>query len=1041
MKDTIIINTISKIHAAIVSFLSFIFLTLFIGFIVLQNGLYLEDFSISNINIKKLYLKWDHKLNLYVEHLNISPKESSQTSPALTKSKLLQYSKSLYHAVNLFDSIIVSDFRYDGLQGKLSYKTGEKLTLSVHSSNLQLNTEMAVNKDYSAIHIKQFKYKDFSANGDIYLNPFTLNSFSKIDVSVMNDANITLYTSSEDTQLEYKVISHNSIQDIKAIMHEIPFPKSIHYWIFDAIELENLDIYTLKGKLNFNHLADGYKNIHVVASANKLDYLYNPNLDAVHSDHTELEFKNGILFIRPKEALSYGFDLDKSWLKIDFTKPEELLTLFLKFSPSIDKNILHILKTYKINLPMKQNSGNVKTDLQLAINLHTISVDANGTFITDKGNFHYLGQDFDIENLKLELNNYDIRVKKMLAHYKNSIDANVDINYNAKESKGDVKFEVIRCNIKNQLQLTKKPLKAIYYIDKKQDMLSIENSVWSFNELQLNVDKIDMPLDINSYKLDIPTTYFSFKNTSDGLISGSIDLKKVIANFDLDILNFQYNGIKSTRSNTAFNLQYKDKVFSAKSLDDIYLEVVNSDVTVSNLLIEFKKDNLYIKNPTLSFGKFTQTRVHARYDFEKQKAHFSLNDLNIKNPKTGKTIFSKNKVLLNASVNNNNLKIESRESRSSFNLNSERWSLQLRALENLYRNSDLMKKYHIENGEIEFYKKLTDSTTHFKAKINYPYKLIMKNGEPLKEYDITGRVTKKQNVYLKINKKINIAFKESVNINIQDSNISLPETLKMFSQLDNNESNNSLNINLKALNSAIYLGDGRYAVYDSCEAQYHDKIFTAQLEHQKGKAGFKLEDQKFHLYGEGFGDKFMEKLFIFSKFKDGKFDFNIDGSLDKFSGTFLIEKSTLMDYILLNNVLAFINTVPSLVTFSVPGYSKNGLYMSHAYLKFDYEKGVFNINEMYMDSKELKISATGKADIKNDSINMNMNLKTDIASDISKIPLVGYIVFDGKAISTGVKITGKLSDPKIESSLAKDVIIAPLNIIKRTLKLPFTIFE
>ncbi|MEJ2373823.1 MAG: AsmA-like C-terminal domain-containing protein, partial [Sulfurimonas sp.] len=376
-----------------------------------------------------------------------------------------------------------------------------------------------------------------------------------------------------------------------------------------------------------------------------------------------------------------------------------------------------------------------------------------------------------------------------------------------------------------------------------------------------------------------------------------------------DILNFQYYGIKSTRSNTAFKLQYKDNIFSAKSFDDVYLNVVNSDVTISNLALEFKKNNLYIKNPILSFGKFTQTRVYARYDFEKQQAHFSLNDLKIKNPKTGKTIFSKNKVLLNASVNNNNLKIESRESRSSFNLNSERWSLQLRALENLYRNSDLMKKYHIDNGEIEFYKKLTDSTTHFKAKINYPYKLIIQNGKPLKEYDIIGKI------------------------------------------------------------------DGRYAVYDFCNVQYHDKILTAQLQHQNGKAGFKLEDQKFHLYGEGFGDQFMEKLFIFSKFKDGKFAFNIDGNLDKFSGTFLIEKSTLMDYVLLNNVLAFINTVPSLVTFSVPGYSKNGLYMNHAYLKFGYEKGIFNIDEMYMDSKELKIFANGKADIKNDTIDMNMNLK------------------------------------------------------------------
>ncbi|WP_428737878.1 AsmA-like C-terminal domain-containing protein [Sulfurimonas sp.] len=1040
MKDTIIISTISKIHSAIISFLSFIFLTLFLGFIVLQNGLYLEDFSVSNISIKKLYLKWDHKLNLYVEHLDISPTSSSAQN-SIDKKHLLHYSKSFYHIMNLFDSIVISDFKYKSIEGKLSYKPQEDLKLSLHSKELQLATALAINEKHLLIHIKQFEYDKISVNGDIYLNPFNLNSFSKINLSINNDANLTLYTAANDERIDYKVLSHNKIQDIKTIMHDIPFPKEIHYWIYDAIELENLDIYAINGFLDFNNLSEGFKNIHVVASANKLEYFYNQKLDAVHTDHTDLEFKDGVLCIRPQEAFSYAFDLEKSWLKIDFTKKEELLSLFLNFSPTLDKNILNILKTYKITLPIKQNSGTVKTDLQLVVNLHTIGVDANGTFVSDKGNFHYLGQDFDIENLKLQLNNYDINVQNMSAHYKDMIDAKVDIKYNAKESKGDVKFEITKCKIKDQIQLTKKPLKATYYIDKKQDILSVDSSQWTLKTFQLNVDKIDMPLDINTYKINIPTTYCSLKNTADGFISGNIDLKNLLADLSLDLLNFQYAGIKSTRSNTPFKLEYKDNVFSIKSLDDIYLNIINSDITVSNLTLELKNNNLYIKNPTISFGKFTKTRLYARYDFQKQKAHFSFNDLVIKNPKTPTTIFKKKKVLLSASIKDDGLKIESLESRSSFSVDNEKWSLKLSALENLSRYSDLMKKYHIDNGEIEFYKKLDDNTTRFQGKINYPYKILMHDNQPVKEYNISGRVTKKQNVYIKVNQNVNISVKDDVAITLHNSAVSLPEITKLFSTVDNNESNTSVDVTLKAFNSMIYLGDGRNALYDTFMAQYHNNIFTAQLQHQNGKAGFKLEDQNFHLYGEGFGDQFMEKLFIFSKFKNGTFDFNVDGTLNKYSGVFLIEKSTLMDYRLLNNVLAFINTIPSLITFSIPGYSKNGLFMNHAYLKFDYDHGIYNVNEMYMDSKELKISATGKADVKNDSVDMSMTLKTDIGSDMSKIPLVGYIIFDGKAISTSVKITGKLSDPKIESALAKEVIVAPLNIIKRTLKLPLKLFE
>ncbi|WP_156022390.1 AsmA-like C-terminal domain-containing protein, partial [Sulfurimonas hongkongensis] len=39
------------------------------------------------------------------------------------------------------------------------------------------------------------------------------------------------------------------------------------------------------------------------------------------------------------------------------------------------------------------------------------------------------------------------------------------------------------------------------------------------------------------------------------------------------------------------------------------------------------------------------------------------------------------------------------------------------------------------------------------------------------------------------------------------------------------------------------------------------------------------------------------------------------------------------------------------------------------------------------------------------------------------------------------KVSGKLTDPKVSSLIAKDIIVAPLNIIKRTLLLPFKMFE
>ena len=185
----------------------------------------------------------------------------------------------------------------------------------------------------------------------------------------------------------------------------------------------------------------------------------------------------------------------------------------------------------------------------------------------------------------------------------------------------------------------------------------------------------------------------------------------------------------------------------------------------------------------------------------------------------------------------------------------------------------------------------------------------------------------------------------------------------------------------------------------------------------------------------------MEHLFTLSKFDGGSLDFNIDGTFDDYDGIIYIKDTTVLDYKVLNNILAFVNTVPSLVTFSLPGYSKKGLPVKNAYMKFHANKTLFNISDIYMHSKELDIIGHGTTDVDKNSINLQLNLKTDIGSNLQKIPLVGYIILGNDRISTTLSVTGKLTDPKIHSLIAKDIAVAPFNIIKRTLLLPFHLFS
>jgi hypothetical protein len=212
------------------------------------------------------------------------------------------------------------------------------------------------------------------------------------------------------------------------------------------------------------------------------------------------------------------------------------------------------------------------------------------------------------------------------------------------------------------------------------------------------------------------------------------------------------------------------------------------------------------------------------------------------------------------------------------------------------------------------------------------------------------------------------------------------------------------------------------------------------MSHKGGSAWLKVDGKIFELHGKGFGEKFISNIFKSSYFKNGSLSFSASGSFDKFDGVAKIKDTTIRNYILLNNLLAFINTIPALATFTVPRYSKSGFKVNEAYTGFSYKDSILHINGIKVDGVEMDIFGDGQIDYGSNTINMDLSVKTQAGRNVGKIPLVGYIlVGDDNTAMTTFKLSGDLDNPKITNKVAKDIAVAPFNILIRTLKLPFKI--
>ncbi len=943
-----------------------------------------------------------------------------------------------------FEKVVVQKIVFNDISASFHYKYGESGFFNASSPNFSLKGLLYFESSLLNIEITEFRdtQRKVIVDGNIILNLYTkeIGIISVLNIDINNDVKLKVFIDANKEKLFYRI---NSLSDITNIEHTIKLfdlGKDINYWALDAIDMSSLSINSIYGWLEYKNLQEIYKNIYISATVHDLKYTYNKQLDPIDSKNTELEFTNGILYIYPKRAYTAGFFLDKSWVKLDLTKEEELVTINLLFKGMLNDNLLSITEAYDIRLPFYQHKGLIDTNLKLEINLHTIDVQAKGDFFTKNANFDYLGLNLNIFDAYISLDDGIVKIKNMLAKYDDevSVVANVDVNFDIKSTLGKIDFRVEEISFKDvdlSLKKQKKPLHITYNILQNGDTINVNASTWIFSSRLIDVDSLNINFDSDKLSMEIPKTLVKIPEIASSYIEGEVLLQPIRANLNINLFQFATNGLKLAQPQAKFKLVYNKK-FTLSSNKKVKFNFDNLEYILADTKLDIFNNTLHLKYSYLSLKDKVETKLNGLYSFKDEKGTLNLDYLKIKNKKLGEIFYNSKTTKLSIGSKRDNLLIRSNEFDIDFILSDSKWKLNLNSLNKLSQKSKILHDYNLTKGNFTVYKNNYDSFINFYGDIKYPYEILVIDNKPVQNYTIRG--TYKDTITLNINNSIDVKMDKNINIDAQNIGVNLNAVLSFLNEHkstsgDSQKSNFFVNF----LNSNLYIDEQRRIISDSISLQHFNNITTAQLLHENANADFELIKDTFHIYGENFNDKFMENLFALSKFKGGSLAFSMNGTTSEYDGIFHIKNTTIVEYKVLNNILAFVNTIPSLMTFSLPGYSKDGLSVSDGYMNFHAKDDVFDISNIYIHSKELTILGKGHASFKRNDINLRLNLKTDLGSAISQIPIVGYILLGDDTVATTLSITGPLDDPKVESLIAEDIIVAPLNIIKRTFLLPY----
>ena len=1036
---------ISKIQFIIYSFFAFVLSLIIISVASLSYGITIPLIILPNFKAEQLYIKLDKKLILEAKELHVTlSNDKISTTPLIKTPKVTPI---IEFVRKNFSKVAIDKLVFGKNIVTFSYTDNPKQrsdnSMSFKGNDVDALVFFEVHDTYVTTKIGHFIHTPtkITISGAMVYDFETELSSSKIKLAFSDCAKVDMYIKENTQRLAFTAES-NSFVDIRPIVKLFGLQHSITKWIVDYNSALSFKLVEAKGIHEYNNNKLLLETLFLAAKERDVSYTFNETLSPVTAKEVDISFTKGILDIKPKHAFYNEHLIDGGGVKIDFNHEHVLLDVDLDLHTRASQDVIDIVKAYEIPLPLVQKTGKAKGHIALHVDLRTEEAYAKAQFFVKDSQIELDGYPYHIKHASIRLNKSFLSVDSGEVSYKDIIKAEVNGGIELKELIGDFYYntDYIKLDVsdKHTINLAKKMQIHVRYT-KEQEETFFNTSQWKFDDTPITLQKGSLTTDSkfgSAFKVN--NLHFNIKEMFEAKVEGNFDLNKGYSNLEVDLFNIDYKDFNISSKETL-----KTKIILDKNITHIQVlnkntfQIKNHTLTLLPTRLRLKNDYLDVYGADVSLENNISTELSVHYELGTKRAQFNLENTQLFSEEF---VFIGPKFKLNYEYLDNKHYFSAPTLDLHLELNKKGSSTtRLNDLSKILPYSPLLKSYLLKEGAAKVYYRNNVFEMLINLK-NFP-PLLSKNGKNITEYSMRGSF-RQGSLRLLINNSVDLRYKDKVNVKMHDIDFNLYPILGYIEKIGKKSKKSDLELSIKTQACNVTLSDlKRTILADTIEIDIKQDKIDAKLSYKEGGVLFQSEGDEFTVFGKSLNDTFMNELFRFSTFEKGSLSFSAYGSFDHYTTLMNIDETTIKDYTILNNTLAFFNTIPALVTFSVPGYSKSGLHISNGYISFDMNNSIATIKDAKLTSKELIITSEGTLDLEEDKVDMLMQVKTDIGSSAKNIPLVGYIIFGDETVSTTVHVHGDLQNPEVDNAAATSVIVAPYNILKRTITLPLKWFD
>jgi hypothetical protein len=1022
------------------------FLTTLASASFLKLGIQLDSFRFGDVQLSNISFIWKKKLELQIDKVAIT-----ETSPGVDFTELSKALKTVPRLTQLFSQLTIETIAVGDITASLHWSedASRKSSFTLISHDLKIDSDLNLKNQILAVEIKDFSSLRFKVQASGLIQLDLLHGFAtgEIRADIAESLPLQLsFTANSDT-LTFQGQESGRIETIKPVVALFDLDKDIEPWITEYLSGSRYSLISFEGQFPWEKPHLLLRNLKAEIRIDECEYTFAEGFEPIKSDHVDAFFSGGLLTIKPHIAHFYKQTTSDSWLTIDFNDPEDIpLTCYITADATANADIMRLLAYYDIDLPFQQLKGRTSADLTLMIHLNDESVQAQGTFTIQDSIIEYNNKEFHVSDALVTLHDSEVLIKKLVVHYENSVTANVAGTIDGKQSTGtlDITLAEMHLAVGDSL-LTLQDNEARptiqYTLAPEGDSFTASSSIFTLGSDEILLAPFAGSFSPDDFTATLPPTRITSSSGIEAEFSGSFSINRQIANLQGKLLKVDTHDLLFDGTNLPFTLLYNQElIFRTEELSQWHQN--DTAVTLEPLELRFDGKMIKWKTGQVGYGTFFTGGVSGNYNIKTAHGDIFLNNIQLKNDHLGDI-----HGFITALPKQTAIHIPELKTRVEVQNDTRGWTASIDDLAPLHARSALLRNYQLRTGQVTISSEGDGNNYVFSGSLQSPRSLFMKNDVPINGLSIQGTIAG-GTLWAKVNDDVNIFYGDNHLTAASDSiGYNIPEIVTLLKEYKTTESRNSnseqrITFSLDAQNSFLYFAPDNRALADLIHFEYADGKTSTELLYGQGKIALESLGNQFTLEGMGLNDKFMGALLQSSTFQNGHMSMVAHGTFDHFSALVKINNTLLRKHAAFNNIMGFLNTVPALITFSMPEYSSKGVLLHSVMAGAEVINNLATFESLEVKSPLFSLTGTGQVDFNNSMIDMDINLTTRARTNIHKIPLIGYIITgEEKYPSITLEVTGKLADPDVKNPIFREIATLPFSMLYRTLKLPLNLVE